>query len=265
MSHDAVRMADALGDRSATGPLDVALEYLRRRPERVVGLYVLAVAPMTLAMLWVIDVVTAQQRSALPLVCVALTAATVWRWAFQALMQARVQADLRLEQAKVTLWRLGSILVIRAMANALLTWGALFFIPALFGLWLAGFATPMVLDRQGSAAVKLRETWQWMQHSLGRLARITSALSLLLVLAVVGVFTLHGLLLGTVLPSFLGVDVSELALTMSGPGWWIAVGYFIFLGFDLFWTVASVMVFYSLRSSRLGTDLRVRLQELTAA
>ena len=69
-------------------------------------------------------------------------------------------------------------------------------------------------------------------------------------------------LLGTVLPSLLGLDAQDLRLTMQGPAWSLSVGYFLFVAFDLLWTVASVFVFYDLRSRRLGADLRLRVQAL---
>ncbi|MEX2673743.1 MAG: hypothetical protein WD294_16705 [Phycisphaeraceae bacterium] len=247
---------------AATVPLDLTLEYLRRYPERVLGIYLLAILPMTGAMLWLVDVVTAQRRSALPAVCVLLVAATVWRWVGQAMIQRRIQADLRREAPPQLRGSILPIIVVRALANFMITWGSLLIIPALLGFWLAGFAAPMMLEEHGRSTRKFARTWQWMQHGLTRLARTTSILLLLLLLVCLAVLGMHTLFLGTVLPSLLGIDVTELQLTVSGAGWWLAIGYFVFLAFDLFWTVASVMVFYDLRSSRLGTDLRARLQEL---
>lgn len=257
--------AELGGGGPVTSPLDVTLEYLRRFPHRVLGLYVIAVAPMTAVMFWVIDVVTAYHRSALLLACAALVPATVWRWGVQAVIQRRVQADLRREEPVPLRGRLLPILVVRAMANFLMTWGSLLILPPLFGVWLAGFAAPMMLEDRGPSTRKLKRAWDWMQHGLTRLARITLTVMLMLLLVMIAVLTTHSLMLETVLPSLLGLDVTELRLTMAGAGWWIAVFYFVFLGFDLFWTVASVMVFYDLRSSRLGTDLRARLQELETA
>lgn len=91
------------------------------------------------------------------------------------------------------------------------------------------------------------------------------AITMALLLAVVAVFALHWFLMETVLPSLLGLNVEDLWLTLRGKAWVLCVAYFLFLAFDYFWTVASVMVFYDLQSRQLGSDLRLRLRLLSEA
>jgi len=69
-------------------------------------------------------------------------------------------------------------------------------------------------------------------------------------------------LLTAVVANLLGLDTSDLQLTFQGTAWWLVLVYLIQLGFDLLWTVVSVMLFYDLQSRRLGSDLRFRLQTL---
>src|SRR5947207_3033131 len=52
--------------KSALPPLDAALEYLRERPMRVLPLYLVAMAPMSVGVFLLIDAVTSGHRGALP-------------------------------------------------------------------------------------------------------------------------------------------------------------------------------------------------------
>lgn len=250
------------GSESATAPLDVALEYLRRRLDRVLGLYVIAAAPMTLVMLRVIDAVTAEHRRGIGPACLLLSIATVWRWVWQAAIQRRVQQELRGEPPRPLRPHLLSIIWLRLVSNLLVTWGGLLVLPSIYGLILSGFAAPVVLERGDGPVKALATAMGWVHRNIKRTTRITAVLSVLSLLGLLGIVGLHVMLLGTVLPSLLGIDTATVRLTVSGLAWWMSVGWFAFLVFDLYWTVASVMIFYDLQSTRLGTDLARRLASL---
>src|SRR5438105_3934179 len=115
--------------RSALAPLDAGLEYLRAHLMRVLPLYLLAMAPLSLCALLIIDSISAGQRTALWLWALPVVPAMVWRWIGQAALQRRVQADLR-GQPPLPLWpRLPAILVTRMLANLALLWGSFVVVP----------------------------------------------------------------------------------------------------------------------------------------
>lgn len=248
-----------VGTSSALHPLDAAVEYLRERGGRVLPLYLVAMAPFTGAMLFLIDVVTSQDRAALPFGCLLLALATVWRWAWLAAVQCRVQQDLRGETPHALWRRLGKLLVTKLALSVSLLWGAFLLVPAFYGFYLSGIAVPTLLEGDGRAVPELCKALGWIQNAAGRLFKIGLALGVAFQLALLAVFVLQLFLVGTALPSLLGLDVADLSLTLGSYAWTLCVLYFVFVVFDLYWVVASVLVFYDLQSRRLGTDLRLRL------
>lgn len=263
MAWDVDASQERLGGRWSPLPLDQALEYLLASPGRVLPGYVLAMAPFTLCVLWLVDVVSALDSAAMPLVAAALTLATFWRWIVQAWVQRRIQNDLRGQPPLPLRGRIASILLLRLYANFLLTWGGLLIVLPIPGLFLSGFATPLMLEREGPTSARIAEGFKLLA-SRRRLLPLALALSAISVWAIVAVVAVHLLLLKTLLPQFLGIDTSELTVTLTGGAWLISVSYFLFIALDLYWTVASVFLFYDLLSRRLGTDLLRRVQTLAA-
>ena len=82
---------------------------------------------------------------------------------------------------------------------------------------------------------------------------------LLLVAIVIG----QTILAQTVLPNLLGIDTADLNVTLDSWAWRLGILYFVFLLLDLFWTVASVLIYYDSQSRRTATDLRTRLAAVT--
>ena len=265
MAVDVATDWSAAGNASALFPLDLAQEYTRTHLARVLPAYLVAMAPFSAAMWYTIDVVTSQHRSALPSACVLLVAATLWRWAWLAVVQRRVQEDVRGEPPLPVRRRLGAILLARLYGAAAIFWGSFIVIPALYGFFVSAFVTPVLLEGDGPVFPELKRAAGMVHRATGRLARMTGALSLLALFAFLNVWVLQILMLTTLLPALLGLDVADLTLTMSSMGWFLFLLYGLFLCFDLYWTVASVMVFYHLQARRLGSDLRSRLQTLRLA
>lgn len=250
--------------RSSLLALDEALEYVRQRPDRILPPYVLGMVPFSGAMFFLLDAVASRHVGVLPFGCLLLTLATLWRWAWTAVAQRRVQQHLRGDPPSPLRPHLLDYLVIRLMASALITWGSLIILPAVYGIFLAGFAAPLLLEGEGRVLPKVRKTLGLINRSMGRLGKAGLALTMSGLLLLAGVMGMQSLLLGGILPSVLGLDASDLVLTMSSSHWLLCLFYFLFLVFDFYWTVASVMLFYDLRSQRLGGDLRRRLQLLQA-
>jgi hypothetical protein len=265
--HRTSTLSAFLGGGPALLPMDLAAEYLRGRIWHVLPPFLLAVGPLSAAVLVAIDVSATQHRAAVAEAGVFLTVATIWRWVWLAVVQRRVQADLRGRPPAKLRRRIVPILLVRLFAFFAVVWGWFLIVPAFYGLLLGGLAAPMMLERQGPAWNQTRDALVWVHKSAGRLLKVTSALLVLALLTVVSVVALQLLLVNMILPSILGVDTADLALTVQSVSWVLCVLYFLFVVFDLYWTVLSVMLYYDLQSRRLGTDLRSRLidQEQHAA
>jgi hypothetical protein len=248
--------------RGATGALDAALLLLRREVAVLLPLYVLAIAPVAVAMLWVIDAVAAQDRSSLAVGCALLTGATLWRWVGLAAVQRHVQTVLRGQAPLPIRRRLLSLVTTRLYALGLLTWGALVLIPAYWGQFLTGFATPALLERSGPAGTQVSRALRWITTGINPLARAGAAVAAVMGAVVLGAIATQLLLARTVIPALTGIDPTALQVTMSGIGWWLSVAFLLFCLYDLYWHVAGVTLFYHLAGRRLGTDLQLRLQAL---
>jgi hypothetical protein len=245
-------------------PLDRAVEYARENLFSLLPIYALSAAPMTLAMYYAIDVVSSQHRSAVSLVCLLLLPATLWRWVGLAFLQRRVQSDVRGTPALPVRSRLHWILLLRLYGNFMLTWGSVVFIFAPPGLLLSGLATPLLLDQPGPVGAILREGFRWTRDSAGRLLRIISVVSILSIVVLIAVVIIHLFVLEMLLPSLTGYESPEQKLTVYSAGWYLSVGYALFLLFDFYWAIASVFIFDDLQSRRTGSDLKRQLALVAA-
>jgi hypothetical protein len=250
--------------RSTLLPLDRAVEYARENLGSLLPTYALAAAPMTLAMYYAIDMVSSQHRSGLPLVALLFVVATFWRWIVLAYLQRRVQSDVRGTPALSVRSRLHWILLLRLYSNFLLTWGSTLIILAPPGMLLSGLATPMLLDRPGAVGAIVREVFSWAQNASGRLMRIVSVVSILSVVVLSVVVGVHIIVLEMLLPSLAGYESPEQKLTFYSIGWYMSVGFALFLLFDFYWAIASVFIFDDLQARRTGSDLKRQLALVAA-
>ncbi|HZK79515.1 MAG TPA: hypothetical protein VFC46_00570 [Humisphaera sp.] len=252
-------LADAGGPCIA--PLDAAAEYLRRRMDRVLPLYVLAMAPHAVVAVLLIDAIVAERRSNAETYCIFLVIATLWRWVWLARLQQNVQADLSARQRGPFWKRTASILMVRLFSNFAITWGSLAAgVPAFYGLYVGTFAAPLLLESDEPTITRVGQSLSWIQNSGKRLFRVSIAMTAITILLTAAIFLGQAALAGTVLPSLLGVDGADLNVTIDSWAWRMRLFYLIFLVIDAFWTVAGVFLYYDSQSRRLATDLRVRLQ-----
>ncbi len=249
----------ASGGRSPLFPLDEAVDYLTARSARVLPLYLAAMAPYSAAMIFMIDAITTQHRSALPFWSALLTLATLWRWLWLPAVQRRVQEDVRGEPTLPLGRHLAKIVLIKAAASAAIFWGGLIVIPAFYGFFLSAFAAPVLLESGGGAFRSLKRALVWIHHSARRFAGVSLALTAAFLAAWLGIFLLQVVMTSTILPSLLGLEAADLTLTLRSWSWFLSLAYLMFVLFDYFWTIASVMVFYDAQSRQLGSDLRLRL------
>ncbi|MBI4585992.1 MAG: hypothetical protein HY717_18435 [Planctomycetes bacterium] len=222
-------------------------------------LYLAAMAPYSAAMLFVIDAISTQHRSALPFWSALLTLATLWRWLWLPAVQRRVQEDVRGEPTLPLGKHLAKILLIKAGASFAILWGGLIVIPAFYGFFLSAFAAPALLESGGGMFREVKRALLWIHHSARRFAGVSLALTVAFMAAGLGAFLLQLVMISTLLPSLLGLEAADLSLTLRSWSWFLCLAYLLFVLFDYYWTVASVMVFYDAQSRQLGSDLRLRL------
>ncbi|MFA9479893.1 hypothetical protein ACERK3_16540 [Phycisphaerales bacterium AB-hyl4] len=264
-------MADAspppwlpFGRGSALSPLDAAAALVRERGSELLPIYVLAVIPLTAAAWVAIDAVTAEDRSALPLAAGLLAGSLLWRWAWLSVLQQRVQVSLRGRLPTSLRRRWAGVLGIRLVAATLMTWGLFLFMLPVVGLLLGSFITPALLEGDQRTLPTAGQLLRWLGGAVGRVSRVLTAVVVMGLVLLVGVMVLQWFVVMLVLPSLLGIETTDLALTMESPVWWMGSVFAVWLMMDFFWTIAAVLVYYDVQAKRLGSDLHwrlVRLQE----
>ena len=249
---------------SVTTPLDAAADYWRAGVATLLPMYVLAMLPHAILSGLLIGTITSGQRTLAAQYCIYLTLATLWRWTWIAKLQQIVQQDLR-SQAVAVFWRrVPSILLVRLLACVGLTWGiVLACVPAYYGLFVGSFAAPLLLESDDASLRRVRLSIRWIHHSGKRLFRILLSMICIIGLLIVATFASQFVLARTVLPTLLGIDTTELNLTLDSWAWRLSLFYFVYLLVDGFWSVAAVMVYYDSQSRRTATDLQARLKVLT--
>ena len=248
---------------SSLRPLDAGVRYIRANLGSMLPMCVLTFAPLVAAMWLAINAITAEDRAALPIACVAITFGLIWRWMGQAAIQRRVQADLEGSPRRSVRSRGLAIITIRMLAVMSMTWAGPLFFPAYYGFFVVAFIVPALLASDRPAAVELIQTLKITTSAVGLLARLSFAMLGLMALAFIGFVTLVWVMVSTVLPSLLGFDTADLALTLSSSAWTFTMLFVLIASFDIFWTVASVFVLYELESRRLGQDLQAQLIALS--
>ena len=250
---------------SSMAPLDTAAEYLRTHIDRVLPLYVLAMAPHAVVSTLLIEAVVAQHGGRLQRLCVELLTATLWRWAWLSKLQAMVQEDLNGNRTTGLRRKLLPILVLRLFSSVALTWGSIFVLPGFLGLFVGSFAAPLLLETDEPAMARVGQAMSWIMHAYKRLLRVIVAISLMgLVMSVALLVTLYTVT-DQLLPSLFGFQSTSLRLTLQGAAWRLGMGYAVFLMLDCFWTVLSVVLYDDSRSQRTATDLRARLALISGA
>jgi hypothetical protein len=249
----------ATSSGSVLQPLDIAFEYVRDCGLRHLPGYVLAMAPMSAAVYFLIDLISSQHRRALPFWCLVLTGATVWRWIGIAYVQCRVQYDLRGETRRFPLSKIPSLILARLLACFAFTWGSFLVFPAFCGFFLSGFATLVVFERENDFFSQTGKALGMIQRRWKRLSHVGLALSLGAFLVFLALTVLYFMLAFSSLPEFLGLDTGNLEITVKSGACILSLIYLYFLVFDFYWTFAAVTVFYDVQAMELGTDLRQRL------
>ncbi len=250
--------------QTVLGPLDAAADYLRLRLVPLTLGYLLAMLPYSLGMLVMIDAVSAQHRTGVTLAAGLLTGASFIRWLGQARLQSWMIRDLGgvVHTPLRRCWM--GILLSRLVANLLITIGSLLIFPAYFGLYAGALAAPLGLRQRVPGRLNLFLCLRQLALNFDRLSRVLLVINLLALLLLASAALLQGLLLYTLLPSLLGLEVSDLMITLGGWPWLITAGYLLFLVLDLYWTVLGVILAESLQQRREGADLAARLTQLEA-
>lgn len=256
-------MYDPRADRGV-GSLDLASAYLRSRGGGAAAWYVVAVTPLLAAGWWWIDAVVAQARRDLAPLSLLLAGAMLWRWAWLMALQARVMKDIGLDLA-VSAPRAVAVLLIRLVAHAVMGWGGILILPGILGFYLSSFATPTLFTTtHPSAGRALRALVGLVWQNLGALWHHAAKTTLLFFLWLLSLVLVQSMVAFLVLPSLLGMDVTDWELAVAGPAWWFSLVFLGWVLFDFFWSVAAVFEWNRLVSQRNGRDLSLRLARLEA-
>ena len=251
-----------IGTGTALSPLDRALEYLRERGAALLPAYAVGMLPFTMVALMLVDAISANDYPALAGLLLLQLVALLWRWAWLAVVQRKVQTDLRGVPPLSLRSRAVAIVVMRCWTALAQTWGIFLGIPFVVGFFLSSFATPALLEKPGPAGARVTMARKWVTGAFRDLLRIMVALALGGGVFIAGLAAFHTLVIDLLLPLVL-VDTTDLKLTLGSSAWLLSVGYLLFVAFDFFWTAASVFIFYELQSRHLGADLQKRLAALT--
>lgn len=248
---------------SSLAPLDGALRFLRARAASLLGRYVVAAGPLAAAMWVAIDVVSAQDRAAVPRAAGLLIAAMFWRWIALADLQRRVLAGAGMQRSCRLRRRLAATIVLRLSCAQCLTWGACLVVLPFWGFFLGSFAVPALLRHDGPAAAEIAALFGRITASSAYLARAGAALAVLFFLGALAMLTCQLAAAHVLLPALLGIDTSDMRLAMSHPAWWLVTLGVLLMAFDLYWTIAAVFVCDRMWQQRTGSDLRLRLAAMT--
>lgn len=245
--------------------LDASAAYLRHRGQAVIGWYLVAIGPLLLAAWWWIGSVASGDRLSLGPASVAITLAMLWRWAWLVKVHQQVMRDVGMIDRKLNTGLVVQIVLFRLIAHVGMGWGALLILPGVWSFYLSAFITPVMLMTDKPAASALRYTLGLITQHLRLLVRHGCMLTLLALLTLLAMGVSQAFLTSTVLPSLLGVDASDLAITLSSSVWWMFMGLMVMLAFDLYWSVGSVLLLQQLEARQTGADLRARLGALAEA
>jgi len=250
--------------QSALGPMDAACGYIRARFWRLLLTYLLLMIPYSAVMLMLVDIVTSEYRARVSEACFYLTLATFWRWIGQAKMQADILRDSGMNEVTLALKHLFAYLVMRLLANFLLVWLGILIVPIYYGLYLAGFAAPALLQHKDSGWTIFKRTFSQMHQNADRLSKVLGVTKLLFWFLLLFAIVIQGLLVATLFPSLLGIDTADAQLTFGGFPWVICGFYFVFLIVDFYWTVLCAILYDALQARRRGFDLVKRIDALEA-
>ena len=251
-----------IGTGTALSPLDRALEYLRERGAALLPAYAVGMLPFTIVALMLVDAISANDYPALAGLLFLQLGALLWRWVWLAVVQRKVQTDLRGVPPLRVRGRAVAIIITRSWTVLAQTWGIFLGIPFVAGFFLSSFATPALLEKSGPASVQIRRARKWVIGAFRDLLRIMMALLMGGGVFLAGIAAFHTLVIDLLLPLVL-VDTTDIKLTLGSSAWLLSMGYLLFVAFDFFWTTASVFIFYELQSRHLGADLQKRLAALS--
>ena len=132
-------------------------------------MYLLAMAPHAFVVLRLIEVVCGEHRAMARQYCLYLVPATFWRWI--CLSHSTSDAGRPACNSAITVVAaLPQILLLRLLSNVATTWGSVLAgVPAFFGLFLGGFAVPLLLESRQPMWSRVRQALSWIRFSAGGL------------------------------------------------------------------------------------------------
>ena len=242
--------------------MDCAIELTRDSVAWFIPAYILANAPLALAMIIGLTAVSSQDTGVALMAAALATLALPWRWIVQTFMQRRLLLILSPKLSIPLRRRLWSIIVLKFMLCAIGISGALIaLIPSFASLTGCTLAAPFLLNEPTVNFAAARRLIA-IPYSTSRIIIGLVVLGLLYITFSGITAELLDLIVKPILPSFLGVHDLYLQLIVQSRAFGLVVWVLCLVPLDMVWMTAGVILSEQLGFRRTGADLKTRLLSL---
>lgn len=246
----------------AVASLNAAVELLRSSPLEYFGRYTLAILPLSVSVLLMLEVVDAEERSAIPGVSMIVVGALIWRAILANSLQRSVFDSIQNQPSTLTLNDHFVLTVSRVNATALglaLSW---LIVPAFIMVSVeALLLSSRFRDKEQGKPSAWRALSVVVRHPRVQ-AVYGLSIGFVLFVLYVGVLSLVVTVGGTLLPSLLGIDTTDFQLAMQSAVWFLGVLFICGMVVDLLTLVSGPILFSLLAQHESGADLLARIRGL---
>lgn len=239
--------------------MDNAVELTRDSVGWFVPAYIVANAPLALALIVALNAISAHDTGLALMGAAMATMAFPWRWVVLAIMQRRLLMTIS-PKLTLPLWRRMWIIIVLKFMLCGIGISAAFigFIPSMASLIGSTLAAPFLMDQpvvNFSVARRLISTPYSLPRTIGGLFVMT-----LLYLIFSGVACAFlAFIAKPVLPSFFGIHDLYLQLIVQSRAFGLAVSALCLVPLDMFWIAAGVLLSQQIGFRQTGADLKARL------
>jgi hypothetical protein len=243
--------------------MDCAIELTRDSAAWLIPAYILANAPLALALIIGLTAVSSQDTGVALMAAALATLAFPWRWIVQTFIQRRLLLILS-PKLSIPLWRrMWSILVLKFILCAIgITGACIALIPSFASLTGCTLAAPFLLNEPTVNFAVARRLIA-IPYSTSRIIFGLIILGLLYLIFSGISAELVALIVKPVLPSFFGIHDLYLQLIVQSRAFGLVIWVLCLVPLDLFWMVAGVILSEQIGFRRTGADLKARLISMT--